>query len=247
MSRMGSETYYSDSDGEGKVKEVTKGMAREGAREVAREVITLLDTGTGLTGSARRRKVEEKQSLVEALSMVNIFRKKLENELEEVETKVDEVDRLELKLKKLKLKCIGGRLAAEEAAEAAALVEVAAGVEAEASEMRRLERAFAGAAVRIQVEEADELLAKVGADTTDLRLRLTADPARDSEKVFLASLLLRRILAHSLAATKPAPAGAYTVPPPHSWFSNGHQEPLFHKGEFSHRTSSTKLFIGHPI
>ena len=34
--------------------------------------------------------------------------------------------------------------------------------------------------------------------------------------------------------------------PPHSWFSNGRQEPLFHKGDFARLCPATKLLIGHP-
>ena len=32
----------------------------------------------------------------------------------------------------------------------------------------------------------------------------------------------------------------------HSWFSNGGQEPLFHKGDFGRLWPATKLLIGHP-
>ena len=185
MSYPSGELYHSDS-----------GTESDGSSSVL-ELGSVLESALDTVAAARRRRAEDKRGLVESLQVIDVFRSKLEGRLGRKEAEMASLDNVELQLNRWKLRTHGESLTVREGrgleVEARQLVESLGREEEVGREAELLEHAVARSAVRIQFHEPDELLTKLGAESDEICLRLSASSHGDSEVTFLASLLLRTV------------------------------------------------------
>ena len=156
---------------------------------------------------ARRRRKEEMDSLSEAITVVEALKRKMEEEWQNTEKKTNNLVSLENKLRTMKSLSLEGKItvAVAEAnfSDVPMLMELVRMEEEVALELQLLERGLARSTVKIGFDKADDLLTNLKAQDDSVSLRLCTNPMRDSEKIFMASFLLRQIFKDMISSRNP--------------------------------------------
>ena len=156
---------------------------------------------------ARRRRKEEMASLSEAITVVEALKRKMEEEWQIIEKKTHNLVSLENKLRTMKSLSLEGKITVEVAeasfSDVPMLMELVRMEEENALELQLLERGLARSSVKIGFDQADDLLTNLKAQDDSVSLRLCTNPMRDSEKIFMASFLLRQIFKDMISSRNP--------------------------------------------
>ena len=146
-------------------------------------------------------------SLSEAMTVVEALKRKMEEELQNIEKKTFNLVTLENKLMTMKSLSLEGKMTVEVAeasfSDVPMLMELVRMEEEVALELQLLERGLARSSVKIGFDQADDLLTNLGAQDDSVSLRLCTNPMRDSEKIFMASFLLRQIFKDMISSRNP--------------------------------------------
>ena len=146
-------------------------------------------------------------SLSEAITVVEALKRKMEEDLKDVETKTNNLVSLENKLRTMKSLSLEGKMTVQVAeasfSDVPMLMELVRMEEEKALELQLLERGLARSSVKIGFDKVDEMLTNLKAQDDSVSLRLCTNPMMDSEKIFMASFLLRQIFKDMISARNP--------------------------------------------
>jgi len=166
-----------------------------------------IDATLDMVNLAKRRRKEEMASLSEAITVVEALKGKMEEEWQNIEKKTNNLLSLENKLRTMKSLSLEGRITVEVAeasfSDVPMLMELVRMEEETALELQLLERGLARSSVKIGFDKPDDLLTNLKAQDDSVSLRLCTDPTRDSEKIFMASFLLRQIFKDMISSRNP--------------------------------------------
>ena len=146
-------------------------------------------------------------SLSEAITVVEALKRKMEEDLKDVETKTNNLVSLENKLRTMKSLSLEGKMTVQVAeasfSDVPMLMELVRMEEEKALELQLLERGLARSSVKIGFDKVDEMLTNLKAQDDSVSLRLCTNPMMDSEKIFMASFLLRQIFKDMISVRNP--------------------------------------------
>ena len=146
-------------------------------------------------------------SLSEAITVVEALKRKMEEDLKDIETKTNNLVSLENKLRTMKSLSLEGKITVQVAeasfSDVPMLMELVRMEEEMALELQLLERGLARSSVKIGFDKVDEMLTNLRAQDDSVSLRLCTNPMMDSEKIFMASFLLRQIFKDMISLNNP--------------------------------------------
>jgi len=144
---------------------------------------------------------------MEAITTTEALKRKMEIDLKDIETKANNIVALENKLMIMKSQSEEGKLTVEMAetrfSDVPMLMELVRLEEEMALELHLLDRGLAGSSVKIGFDKVDDTLTQLRAQDDSISLRLSTNPNKDPEKIFMASYLMRQIFKDLISSRNP--------------------------------------------